>query len=163
MSLVLQKVFPDDVRRSRDIGRVVEELEGLPFDKAYRIEIEEVKSERSMKQNRYLYRCYGLMGEVSGYEKDDMHEEMCKRHFGTKLKKVPKCKDYPEGLKEVPMRTTTTNENGKRSVLGKVAFSEFVERVRRVAAFMGVNIPDPDPSLATRFDDDEDERQEQAA
>ena len=147
-SFRLQKVYPGDMRRSNDIGRMLEFVEGLPYDKPYKVTIEEAKSERSHKQNAYLWGvCYPLMADSSGYEVDDIHEECLKRHFGTRQKKVPKCHDYPEGLKEVPIRTTTTDESGRRSVLGKMAFAEYVERVRRIAAFMDCVIPDPDPSL----------------
>lgn len=156
----LEKVYPGDARRSRDIGRVVEWMESLPYDKAWKMSGEEAKSERSLKQNAYLFGvCYPLMSDAFGYEHDDMHTECLKRHFGTKEKKVPKCRDYPNGLKEVPLRTTTIDEDGRRSVLGKMAFAEFVERVRRIAAFMDVVIPDPDPSLVR----DEPKRQRRAA
>lgn len=148
VNFTLQKVYPGDERRIRDIARVAEWMEGLPYDKAWKISGGEAKAERSQKQNAYLFGCcYPLMADAFGYERDDMHTECLKRHFGTKLKKVPRCRDYPEGLKEVPVRTTTTDENGRRSVLGKMQFAEFVERVRRIAAFMDVVIPDPDPSL----------------
>ena len=156
----LQKVYPGDVRRSRDIGRVVEFLESLPYDKAWSVTTEEAKSARSLSQTAYPWGvCYPLMADASGYEVDDIHEECLKRYFGTKQKKVPKCHDHPDGVKESPLRTTTTDENGNRSVLGKMAFAEYVERVRRIAAFMDCVIPDPDPSLVR----DEPQRQERAA
>lgn len=148
-----------DLERSRHIGRVVEELESLELDHAWRVSIEERKSERSLQQNRYLFGvAYPPIEETTGYEKDDIHIELLKRHFGTRLKKVPRCRDYPDGLKEVPLRTTTTDEHGHRSVLGKMAFAEFVAFVQRFAAEQfGIVIHDPDSSLAV------DEYQEKAA
>jgi hypothetical protein len=139
-----------DLERSRHIGRVVEALEDLPLDHAWKVEIIEAKSERSLKQNKALFGlAYPLICDVTGYEKEDIHEELLKRHFGVKLKKVPRCRDYPEGLREVPLRTTTTDEHGRRSVLGKIAFAEFFAFVQRFGAeHLNVIIPDPDASLA---------------
>lgn len=143
--------------REYDMDRVLQELMALPRDRHYRLSIEEAKSERSLQQNKYLFGCaYELISKAQGYEKMDLHEDFLKRHFGVKLKKVPKCRDYPEGLKEVPLRTTTTDENGRRSVLGKIAFAEFVDFVQRYSAeYYGVVVPDPDP-------DWQDHRQEAA-
>jgi hypothetical protein len=144
----LQRVIPGDTRRIQDIARVVGVLESLSENKSWNVAIEEVKSKRSEQQNRYLFGCcYALMSDHSGIEKDELHDHCLKRHFGTKEKKVPVSGEHPSGYKKVPIRTTTTDESGRRSVLGKMVFAEFVESVRRVAAFMGVVIPDPEPSL----------------
>lgn len=146
-SIFLRRVRVGSVDRSRDIGRVVHALEELPETKGWRVLIEEVKSERSLQQNRYLFGvAYKLLSEAIGYEKDDLHRDLLGKHFGTKLKRVPPSKFNPEGLIEVPLRTTTTDEYGRRSVLGKVAFSEYVDFVKRYAAEGGVYVPDPDPS-----------------
>lgn len=143
---ILQKVAPGDVRRSRDIGRVVQELESLPEDKSWCIEIENIKSERSLRQNKYLFGvAYKLISEKLGYEKDDLHMDLLKRHFGARLKKVPPSKYIPSGLIEIPVRTTTTDEHGRRSVLGKLQFAEYVDFVRRWALDLEIDIPDPDP------------------
>ena len=102
--------------REQDTDRALQAIMALPRDRAYRLSVEEAKSERSMQQNKYLFGCaYELISKEQGYEKADLHEDFLKMHFGVKLKRVPKCRDYPEGLKEVPLRTTTTDENGRRS------------------------------------------------
>lgn len=148
-AFILQKVIPGDERRFNDIKRVVEELQALDEGKAWRVGIEEMKSERSLKQNRYLFGiAYKLLSEHTGYEKDDLHTYLLGKHFGTKLKRVPKSRHNREGLIEIPLRTTTTDENGLRSVLARTPFSEFVDFVKRFAAQAGVYVPDPDPSLA---------------
>lgn len=136
-----------DLDRSRHIGRVIEALEALSLDHAWKVNVEEAKSERSMQQNRYLFGvAYPLISEATGYEKEDVHASLLGKHFGTKLKRVPKSKFNREGLTEVPLRTTTTNENGRRSVLGKIPFSEYVAFVQRFAAEqLNIVIPDPDP------------------
>lgn len=148
-AFILPQIAPGDVRRSRDIGRVVNELEALDEGKSWRITIEQMKAERSLKQNRYLWgQAYKLISEGTGYEKPDLHETLLGLHFGTRLKRVPKTLRNREGLKEVPVRTTTTDENGRRAVLGKTPFSEFVDFVKRWASEGGIHVPDPDPSLA---------------
>ncbi len=136
-----------DLERSRHIGRVCAHLESLPHDHSWRVSVEEGKCERSTKQNNYLFGvAYQLISAQTGYEKYDIHENLLGKHFGTKLKRVPKSPLNREGLREVPVRTTTTDENGRRSVLGKAPFAEYVEFVQRFAAEnMGVIIPDPDP------------------
>lgn len=143
-SLLLKRVPPGAKQRCLDIERVVHALEELPDDKSWRVSIEEIKSERSLQQNAYLWCAYGKISKVTGYEKLDIHEYVLKCHFGTRLKKVPPDRDHPNGLKEVPLRTTTTNEFGRRSVLGKVQFMELVEFVKRYAAEAGVYVADPD-------------------
>lgn len=133
-----------DLKRSRDIGRVVQYLEELPTNKSWRVNVEEAKSERSLAQNKYLFGvAYKLISEATGFEKQDIHEELLKRYFGARLKKVPRSRFHPDGLAEVPVRTTTTDERGRRSVLGKMQFAEFVEFVKRYGAEAGVYIPDP--------------------
>lgn len=142
--IFLRRVRIGSVDRSRDIGRVVHALEELPELKGWRVTWEEVKSERSLQQNKYLFGvAYKLISEATGYEKQDIHEDCLKLHFGVRLKKVPRSRFHPEGLAEVPLRTTTTDEHGRRSVLGKVQFMEYTEFVKRYAAEAGVYIPDP--------------------
>lgn len=151
-----------ELERSRHIGRVCEHLESLPLDHAWKVSVEEKKSERSLSQNAYLNGvAYPQIVDATGYERDDIHEELLKKHFGVKLKRVPRCRDYPDGLKEVPLRTTTTDDHGRRSVLGKAAFSEFVAFVQRFASQnLGIVIRDPDPDHA---DHEEEHEQEKAA
>lgn len=105
------------------------------------------KDGRSDPQNRYLFGvCYPLLVDAKGYEKEEIHEWMCGQHFGWKDVPCPKTPNNPEGVKSVPMRTTTRNEDGKRDVLDVVRFGLFVEMVQRIGAQAGVFIPDPDPS-----------------
>lgn len=137
-SILLKRVPPGHKQRCLDIERVVHALEILPEGKAWKVSVEEIKSERSLAQNAYLWVAYTAISKATGYEKLDIHEDICKRHFGTRLKKVP------GGVREVPIRTTTTDARGRRSVLGKVEFMELVEFVKRYAAEAGVYVADPD-------------------
>jgi len=122
-------------------------LSGLDEDEAWRVSAEPVKDSRSTSQNAYLWAVpYKMISEATGYEVDEVHEYMLGRHFGWKDKRVPKTPRTPEGVVSVPMRTTTTDEHGKRSVLSKEAFSEYVDFIQRFGAIkLGLVIPDPDP------------------
>lgn len=102
------------------------------------------KPSRSSEQNAYLFGvCYPPLAEAKGYTVDDIHEWMCGTHFGWVDRTCPKTPRNPEGIESVPFRTTTRDENGKRSVLNKTEFSRFVATVQRIAAMAGVFIPDP--------------------
>lgn len=137
-SLLLKRVPPGHKQRCLDIERVVHALEVLPEEKGWKVSVEEIKSERSLAQNAYLWVAYTAISKATGYEKADIHEYICKRYFGTRVKQIP------GGSIEVPIRTTTTDERGRRSVLNKVQFMELVEFVKRYAAEAGVYIQDPD-------------------
>jgi hypothetical protein len=113
--------------------------------KAWRIEITEAKSQRSIQQLRYLWGvAYKRLSDFTGYEVDDVSEFMCGTYYGWREVKVPKTPTNPTGLASRPVRTTTTDENGKRSVISKMEFMDYVAFVQRFAASKGVYIPDPD-------------------
>lgn len=98
---------------------------------------------RSNEQNAYLFGvCYPPIAEAMGYSVEDIHEYMCGRHFGWVDRPCPKTPRNPEGMVSVPFRSTTRDHEGKRSVLTKAEFSDFVEAVHRIAAHAGVFIPD---------------------
>ena len=97
---------------------------------------------RSNEQNHLLFGVlYPPISEAMGYTVDDIHEYMLGRHFGWKDVRVPRTPRNPEGLASVPIRTTTRDETGRRSVLTTVEFSAFLDTVDRVAAQAGVYVP----------------------
>ena len=122
-------------------------LATLDPDEAWKITAEPVKSARSHSQNAYLWAVpYKLISEATGYEVEEVHDYMLGRFFGWKDKKVPKTPRNPSGVESVPVRTTTTDEHGKRSVLSIEMFSEYVAFIQRFGATkLGLVIPDPDP------------------
>jgi len=157
-SFILKRVREGDIARSHDIGRVVHALEALPEGKAWRISVEEAKAERSNPQNNYYHAVVlEMIAERWGVETEEAHEWLCGTRWGWKDKKVPRTPRNPDGIDSKPRRTTTTGYDGKRSVLSKTEFEEFVEFARRFAATkLNLFIPDPDPNYLQ-------ERQEQAA
>lgn len=146
-SFILKRTPKGDIARSRDIGRVVHELEALDESKAWRVTIEEEKSKRSLQANAYYW---GVVVEAiykqTGYEPEEIHEYLCGARWGWKDKRVPKTPRNTTGVESVPVRTTTTDADGKRSVLKTSEFQEFVEFARRWAAKkLNIYVPDPDP------------------
>lgn len=133
--------------RTRALELATSVLGRLDLEVAWKITAEPVKSTRSQSQNAYLWAVpYKLISEATGYETEEVHEYMLGRFFGWKDKRVPKTPRNPDGVESVPMRTTTTDEHGKRSVLSVEVFADYVAFIQRFGAVkLGLVIPDPDP------------------
>lgn len=116
---------------------------------AWQVTVEPVQVDRTLQQNKYLNGvAYRLIGEKTGYERDEIHEYFLGLFFGWKKKKVPRKPSNPKCVESVPVRTTTRNEKGKRSILSTEEFWKYVEFLQRFAAEkLYMVIPDPDPSL----------------
>ncbi len=148
--------------RDPTIARVAAYLAGLTTKKAHRIIIKQEADDRTIQQCRYLNAVpYKLLGDHFGYERDDISEQMCGLYWGWRERKIPPRPNNRRGIEDVPMRTTTTDENGERDVLDMKAFWEYVEFLQRFGAKYSVFIPDPDPSY--KHLQREQEQQEQAA
>lgn len=133
--------------RALVIPKIAACLAGLKAGKAYRIIIKEDTDDRTSQQNRYLNGVpYKLIGELTGFERDEVSEQMCALRWGWREKKVPRTPHNSSGIRDVPVRTTTTDENGERDVLDTKDFWEYVEFLQRFGAKYGCYIPDPDPS-----------------
>ncbi len=138
-------ILRKDSDREREADRVRSFLVALPRDKAWRVEFHEHHRTRSDSQNRYLHGvCYKTLGDAIGYEIEEVAEFLCGTYFGWKEKRVPKKPSNPGGVESVPVRTTTTDGEGKRSVLTPMEFSDYVAFVQRFAAEKGIFIPDPE-------------------
>lgn len=133
-------------KRSRALELATAALAGLDESIAWKVTAEPAKA-RSTSQNAYLWAVpYKLISDATGYEVEEVHEYMLGRFFGWKDKRVPKTPRNPSGVESVPVRTTTTDEHGKRSVLSPQMFSDYVDFIQRFAAMkLGLVIPDPDP------------------
>jgi hypothetical protein len=124
----------------RNLSSIVGFLSSLPKERAYEVTITERRNTRSIQQCRYLNGvAYKLLSDATGYERDDISEYLCGQYWGWKPKRVPGKK-----IVQVPLRTTTTNEHGKRSVLSKTEFCDYVAFVQRFGAEHGLFIPDPE-------------------
>lgn len=133
--------------RARALQLAQTALAGLDLEQAWKITAEPVKNARSLSQNAYLWAVpYKLISEATGYETEEVHEYLLGRHFGWVDKRVPKTPRNPSGVESVPVRTTTTDQHGKRSVLTPDEFSAYVDFIQRFAAQkLSIVVPDPDP------------------
>ena len=147
-AIILKRTSPGAKERLLDIERVVHALEELPEDRAWKVTVEEAKRERSNPQNNYYHGVVlERIAQRWGVETQDAHEWLCGTRWGWRDKKVPKTPRNLSGIESVPRRTTTTDENGRRSVLKTMEFEEFIEFARRFAATkLDLFIPDPDPN-----------------
>ena len=144
-----QWLLPKLLPRERVAEQIAVFVRALDAAKAYRVTVEAATIPRTSQQNRYLWGvAYKLIADAVGYEVDEVAEYLCGYMWGWTEKRVPKKPSNPTGIESVPIRTTTTDENGKRSVLSKMEFADYVAFVQRFGAKHGVHIPDPDPNYA---------------
>lgn len=114
-------------------------IDRLPSGKSWKVEIKELRKERSDPQNHALFGvAYPALESATGYSKDDLHDAFCKRFFGTVEVEV-----FGQ-VKAKPFRTTTTDHEGRRDVIDTATFSQFYEMVQRVGAEAGIDVPSPD-------------------
>lgn len=114
--------------------------------KAVEILVRLKKTARSSQQNRYLHGvAYKRIADATGYEIEDVAEFLCGTYFGWVTVKAPITPSNPRGVKDVPRRTTTKDEDGKRDVLKWDAFGDYTGWIQRFGARKGIDIPDPDP------------------
>lgn len=127
--------------RTGVLANLVAFLGGLDPEKAWRITVKRETSERSEQQNRYLFGvAYPVISELTGTTVADLHEYFCGEFFGWREVKQP----VPGRVTmHKPVRTTTTDEDGKRDVMSSHDFGRFVDIVKARGAFIGAFVPDP--------------------
>lgn len=131
----------DDPGRAQVRANLHAFIDRLPVDKAWRVEIKPYRKERSLDQNaavfglayKVIMDSQGLEGEK---ERQRMHTNFCMDFFGVKT--VP-------FMGRVPVRTTTTDEDGNDDVIDKATMTKFYNFIQRTAAEYGIDVPDPDP------------------
>jgi hypothetical protein len=131
--------IPTGNNRAAVIERIGRYLSLLPADKPFQVEVRPYRKTRSDSQNNALWGvAYAAIREETGNDPDDLHEYFCGERFGWVDKQVM------GKVKPVPRRTTTKDENGKRSVLTTAEFMDFYAFVQqRAAEVCGVYVPDP--------------------
>lgn len=130
-----------DQTRENVLRNIHAAVDALDAGKVHCIEIGAYRAPRSNDANAYLWAVpYPLIVRALGFTSEEWHEEFCIRYFGKRVVQKPGGR-----TEDVPLRTTTTNEEGERDVVSSQVFWDFVELVRRTAAEAGVYIPEPDP------------------
>lgn len=125
--------------RESDISRLAAALLAALPGKRVKVEVKEFRKDRSSPQNRYLHGvAYRLLSEATGYELADIAEYLCSEYFGTREKRVPGKRTVT-----VPIRTTTTDAEGHRSLLTTQEFEYYVAFVQCFGAQHGIYIPSP--------------------
>lgn len=125
--------------RDKEIERIVTTARLIHPGKPVNVRFTIARPERTLPQVAYLHSvCYTMLSEHTGYEKDEIEEYLLGSYFGWKDKKLPGGR-----VSSVPIRRTTTDEEGNRDVLEGRKFWDFVEWIQRVAARQGLVIPDP--------------------
>jgi hypothetical protein len=128
-----------DTNRVPILANCIAFLHRLPDTKSWRIEIAQYVKSRSSAQCRYLNGvAYKLIGDALGFERDDVSEYLCGEYFGWREKPLPGNRS-----EQVPIRTTTTDADGKRAVLSVKEFADYVEFCQRFAAEHGIYVPSP--------------------
>lgn len=125
--------------RDKEIERIVKTARLIHPGKPVNVRFTIARPERTLPQVAYLHSvCYTMLSDHTGYEKDEIEEYLLGSWFGWKEKKLPGGR-----VSSVPIRRTTTDEEGNRDVLEGRKFWDFVEWIQRVAARQGLLIPDP--------------------
>lgn len=138
-TFILEKTNPN---RDSILENCVRFLRQLPDSKPWEITIKQKTKQRTLPQCRYLNGvAYKILAEsvFDGSTRDEVSEFCCGQYFGW----AAPTKKLNGDLERRPMRTTTTDENGNRDVLGGREFWDYVEYLQRMAAEQGVYIPDP--------------------
>lgn len=141
--LLSQVYWPDDKpeQRADKVARLVKMVAEMSQsgDRAYSVVIRRHSKPRSQEANNYLWGVvYQMMSDASGYERDELHELMCGKFFGTKVVEVLGVR------KRVPIRSTTTDEDGNPDTLPTAEFARFVDMaIREAAMHLDLAIPPP--------------------
>lgn len=139
MSGQVYVMHANDSDRDGISSNCVAHIAVLPKDKSFSVTIKPYAKPRTSPQCRYLNGvAYKIIGDQLGFERDDISEYLCGEYFGwTSVKRMA-------GYVNVPIRTTTTDENGARDLLSRKEFADYVAFVQRWAmANKSIYIPDP--------------------
>lgn len=110
----------------------------------YVVEIMEPVKEKTDLQTRALFGVayppiMAAMGLQGAKEKDEIHEYFCGEFFGWQEYQILNKR------KVKPVRTTTTDEHGKRKKINTIQMAELYDFIQRRCAEFGIVVPDPDP------------------
>ena len=134
-------ILHPDQTRDRIRANLFAEIDALP-QKRFKVQISEDRRQRSQRQNATLWGVIyppimehmGLRGEK---DKEDLHEFWCGEYFGWRKTEIMGRET------QRPIRTTTTNEDGRRDTLSTGGFMDFCEFIKQRMSDYGIQIPDP--------------------
>lgn len=127
-----------DRNRPRVLANATAFLAQLSDAQSWRIEVKQYRRPRSCEANAYYFGCVlpTIVREL-GHTSDDWHEMFCGEYFGWRHVEI--------GARSIsrPIRTTTTDESGRRDVLDTQRFWQFAGFAIQQAAAAGVYVPGP--------------------
>ena len=123
-----------DTRLDASRRSLYERLKQLPPGR-YTVAIEKYEKKRSTDLNSFYWGfvCTPL-AQHCGETPERMHDVLCRDYWGTVTKEF-RGKTY-----EVPRRTTTTDEHGKRDVLKGPDMHDFIHHCQTICAEYGVPV-----------------------
>lgn len=141
----MKPVILPPTNREAMIGGLMKLLPTVFPGKPVRVTIEIAQPDKTPAQNRYLWAVpYAMIGEVTGMEKEELHEWACGSMWGWKDRVCPKTPRNPEGVESVPIRSTTRDADGKPNKCSADEMVQLWGLCQRLGAGLGVVIPDPD-------------------
>lgn len=141
----MQTFIAPTEKRELIANRVRQFILDVTPGKRIKITVERYVKSRSNPQCRWLNGvAYKALSDLTGYSRDAISEYMNGTYYGWKQEKCPKTPSNPKGVKDVPIRTTTTDENGNRKVQTTLEFEDYKIFVQKFGAEHGVQIPDPE-------------------
>lgn len=127
--------LPRMVSRDGQIARIARFLSSLSADKAWTVEVKELKRKRSDAQNRFLWGvCYPeICKHLEGWEADDVHEYCLGECFG--WEKI-------EGLGRARVKPIRRSKS-----MSVVEFMDYVAWIQRDMAKRGIYVPEPNEAV----------------
>ena len=112
--------------KSKVVQRILEFLMALNCEKPKIVVIDERKESRRSCQNRLYWKWVSIIGDDIGYERKDMHDVLVYDILGMITKTI-------HGKEVKSLASTHDLKVGE--------FSDYMERVNRFAANLGINLP----------------------
>jgi hypothetical protein len=118
------------IYNSKVKARVKTLIECLPEDGTMKVSISKVEKNRSLAQNRLLWKWMGVMGNALGYTKQEMHDVLCCEILGFY---------HIKGLRGEVRHILNTTKN-----LSVDEFAQFLSHAERIASEQGIVLPHPE-------------------
>lgn len=129
----------------RNFARLLGVLSAIPATDEFQVTVAPLKKPRSDDQNAALWGvAYRALSDFTGHTPDELHDSFVRAYFGEVEKEV-----FGKTVVR-PVRTTTTDEQGRKRKLSTLEFCNFYAFVQSKGADIGCYVPDPDPMYHLR-------------